>query len=518
MGKGKRTQINNEQKQSEKLILKQQENDENKRRRKKAAIFTSAAVLFFAVLIALSVLYTVFTNNGWFARRKTVVKSANYSVNLSMAQYFFNTAVDNFSAENSEYAEQLGFDTDTDLKKQKYPYTDADYESWYDYFADSTKSRLEELVTLCEAAKSEGIKLEKSDENYIEKTIKGLESTAEQNSQTVKEYLTENYGSIVNEEDVRRCLEITQLASKYYTKYSSLLSYGDEQINSYFNENKSTFLQCEYIKYSFSSSQKNTAANIAAAKNYDEFSSRLKAYIKTSLKNEKSGNELTDAVNEEFDNASFTDSYDVSTSEGEWLFSENRKSGDTTVIKTDSGYDVYYIQSPAVKDTLETKNVRHILVSSGDDKEAAKKQAKTLLKEWRNGDKTEQSFAELAALNTDDSGSLLSGGLYENVKQGQMVTSFNDWLFDSSRKSGDTDIVESDYGYHVMYFVGNGTAAWKADVISTMKSDDYSKKLSDLKEKYETKTVDGNLAKIEQVYDKTADTSSDSSLTDDSAN
>ncbi len=140
----------------------------NKRRRK-AAIFTSAAVLFFAVLIALSVLYTVFTNNGWFARRKTVVKSANYSVNLSMAQYFFNTAVDNFSAENSEYAEQLGFDADTDLKKQKYPYTDADYESWYDYFADSTKSRLEELVTLCEAAKSEGIKLEKSDENYIVK-------------------------------------------------------------------------------------------------------------------------------------------------------------------------------------------------------------------------------------------------------------------------------------------------------------------------------------------------------------
>ncbi len=106
------------------------------------------------------------------------------------------------------------------------------------------------------------------------------------------------------------------------------------------------------------------------------------------------------------------------------VFGKTEKSGDTTVIKTDSGYDVYYIQSPAVKDTLETKNVRHILVSSGDDKEAAKKQAKTLLKEWRNGDKTEQSFAELAALNTDDSGSLLSGGLYENVKQGQMVTSF----------------------------------------------------------------------------------------------
>ena len=36
-----------------------------------------------------------------------------------------------------------------------------------------------------------------------------------------------------------------------------------------------------------------------------------------------------------------------------------------------------------------------------------------------------------------------------------MVTAFNDWCFDSSRKSGDTGIVETEYGYHVMYFVGN---------------------------------------------------------------
>ena len=36
-----------------------------------------------------------------------------------------------------------------------------------------------------------------------------------------------------------------------------------------------------------------------------------------------------------------------------------------------------------------------------------------------------------------------------------MVASFNDWCFDSNRKSGDTGIVETTYGFHVMYFVGN---------------------------------------------------------------
>ena len=36
-----------------------------------------------------------------------------------------------------------------------------------------------------------------------------------------------------------------------------------------------------------------------------------------------------------------------------------------------------------------------------------------------------------------------------------MVTNFNDWIFDASRKPGDTGIVESDYGYHIIYFVGD---------------------------------------------------------------
>ena len=36
-----------------------------------------------------------------------------------------------------------------------------------------------------------------------------------------------------------------------------------------------------------------------------------------------------------------------------------------------------------------------------------------------------------------------------------MVTAFEDWCYASGRKSGDTGIVETEYGYHVMYFVGN---------------------------------------------------------------
>ena len=36
-----------------------------------------------------------------------------------------------------------------------------------------------------------------------------------------------------------------------------------------------------------------------------------------------------------------------------------------------------------------------------------------------------------------------------------MVEDFNTWCFTEGRKPGDTDIVKTKFGYHVMYFVGS---------------------------------------------------------------
>lgn len=39
-------------------------------------------------------------------------------------------------------------------------------------------------------------------------------------------------------------------------------------------------------------------------------------------------------------------------------------------------------------------------------------------------------------------------------------------------EAGDTDVVDSTYGSHVMYFVGTGLPVWKAAVVNTLRSDD----------------------------------------------
>ena len=107
-------------------------------------------------------------------------------------------------------------------------------------------------------------------------------------------------------------------------------------------------------------------------------------------------------------------------------------------------------------------DVRHILIQvEGADAatdeawETCRQEAQAVLDQWLAGEKTEDSFAALANTASQDPGSNTNGGLYENVYKGQMVAPFEEWCFDESRQYGDYGLVQTSYGYHVMFYVGS---------------------------------------------------------------
>ena len=60
-----------------------------------------------------------------------------------------------------------------------------------------------------------------------------------------------------------------------------------------------------------------------------------------------------------------------------------------------------------------------------------------------------------------------TGGLYTDISVGQMVEPFEAWCFDASRKTGDYGLVQTTFGYHIMYFVAS-EEIWVANVRDTM--------------------------------------------------
>ena len=148
---------------------------------------------------------------------------------------------------------------------------------------------------------------------------------------------------------------------------------------------------------------------------------------------------------------------------------------------TDAEVEAYFNENAA---TLETNygvtkesgklvDVRHILIvpeggTTDENNETVYSdqewadclaEAEGILNEWKKGEATEDTFAELANTYSEDTGSNTAGGLYTYVYKGQMVEPFEQWSFDESRQYGDTGIVKTDFGYHIMYFV-YGEEGW----------------------------------------------------------
>ena len=110
-----------------------------------------------------------------------------------------------------------------------------------------------------------------------------------------------------------------------------------------------------------------------------------------------------------------------------------------------------------IQPTGGTKNDKGETVYSDDEWEACRQAAQKILDEYLAGDKTEEAFGELAKKNTADSNKD-EGGLYTDVTKGIMVKEFEDWCFEEGREHGNTGLVKTDFGYHIMYFVGSEEA------------------------------------------------------------
>ena len=111
----------------------------------------------------------------------------------------------------------------------------------------------------------------------------------------------------------------------------------------------------------------------------------------------------------------------------------------------------YYKENVARLAGKEERRASHILIAAPQDapvaeREKAKERAIQLLEEVR---KTPTSFAEVAKKSSSDTGSASQGGDLGFFARGAMVKPFEDAVF-SLQKGAISDVVESDFGYHII--------------------------------------------------------------------
>tara|TARA_A200000159_G_scaffold69271_5_gene64282 strand:- start:20262 stop:22148 length:1887 start_codon:yes stop_codon:yes gene_type:complete len=105
-----------------------------------------------------------------------------------------------------------------------------------------------------------------------------------------------------------------------------------------------------------------------------------------------------------------------------------------------------YQDNIALYKTTEERRVSHILIEFGDDKDAAKEKAESLLAEVEQG----ADFAELAEANSADTFSAENGGDLDFITAGMMDPSFDEAAFAISNVGETSEVIETEFGYHII--------------------------------------------------------------------
>ena len=339
-------------------------------------------------------------------------------------------------------------------------------------------------------------------------------------------YLKAMYGPGSSEKSYTEYSNRSALASSYYNAHNESLTYTAENIDAYEADKVTDYNSYDYAYYyvnytKFLPKLESTDASYtdeqhAAAR--EEAKATAEALLKATSAEELDKAIAALEINKDSTSAASTKNSGtlgsaVASTYAEWITDASRKENDiemftyeTTTTDADgketssvSGYYVVLFQG-MTDNTRPVGNVRHLLVKFADNatdeqKAEAKTEAEGYLATWEAGAKTEESFIELVKEHSDDS-SASEGGLFEDITpKSSYVTSFLNWSIDESRKVGDIEVIESEYGYHVMYYVGASELNYR----DTMISDDM--RAEDLEEWYKgiTDAVSASLVDVKHL-------------------
>lgn len=501
------------------------------------AIFLAAVI---AVVATFGVRYYTVPNGkeGKYMNPASVVATVDgQKISIGMYDYYYASIVSYYE----QYASYgyYSLDTTKDYSKQYTTDDDGNKISWQKFFETEALKEVEQITTYYSKALEEGVTLTSAQKKTIEKQISTLKDSASQNDVSLDQYIKANFGTYCSEDTIRIMLEQYYLSANYKGKFKSETKVTDNDVDKYYNDHKNDYKKIEfyYIASPYDATDDNSknesikTAEKIMAKMKDKksvialvpevYSSYIDSQVKSSMEKDSTLTEKKareEAVKSYESNVVTTVSGSDSPFDDKmntWLFSDDTKVGSKKYYIDESAGYIYIVlkTSKASVEEDETYTVRHILVapesgsnssSSTSEKTeytdeqwaAAKKKADSILAKFNKTDKSEYEFAKLAEQYSTDSASTSSGsndsfgGLYESVTLGQMVPDFEKWSIDDSRKYGDTGIVKSDYGYHIMFFI-NDCPEYQSKIIAQIKSD----RLSNMIDKAEVKVHENAIKK-----------------------
>lgn len=436
--------------------------------------------------VILVLLATVFSAAGTEASDETGSgKSAAVTISgvdhsLAEFNYYFNSWYASFTEENSAYLPYM-FDEAKSLKEQEYE----DGRTWFDFFTDEALLSMQQILTLADEAGKAGYELSGQKREEITRVRETVAEFAETLGMKPGAYLEYFYGEGMDETLFEKCLTDARLADGYAEMIRSSIDPDENEIEAYYGNHMRDYTTARYERFFAKASAMGTVPTKeenAAAK---EIAEKIRQQVAGGVSLKEAAMPYADRGRYlSFDDASYIEGSVY----GDWLFDMERRDGDLLLVEDANGWYVMVFHGLDEADYLTA----HVLdayfpldAATGtmdEQLEASCLEAEAFRDQWVQEGGTRDAFSEMAALQTEKSG---TGSDLASVTREQFGKNITKWLFDEQRSEGDCEILYSEDGFHVMYYDGPGEEAWKALTREDLQEQGYQAWFDDLMKKTE---------------------------------
>ncbi len=263
--------------------------------------------------------------------------------------YYYNSAVNSYINTYYSYLSYMGLDLSKDFAEQNY----SDTLTWKDNFDQMAVDSITEIKAVMDDAKAQGFEYDVTEDyqSYLE----NIKNSASEAKISVAKYYTSSFGTYATESNMEPFIKEMLFASAYYEHLKELYAPSEEEITTYYEENKNSYDKVDYHEFSFQAELEEGASEEAITTamrdlntQADEMIQRLKAgedfetlceeYAKEDQKAEYSDPETEKSFHAD---ATY---FSVSSQYAEWIYEEGRAAGEITKVEDTENHAVYVVR------------------------------------------------------------------------------------------------------------------------------------------------------------------------------
>ena len=503
-----------------------------KKEAKKLKIYTGTFIVLMVLVVAIVLGVTLKTPvTGLISNNTKAMTVGDHKISATELNYFYIDGIYEFVNQFKDYGEyasvylQMYTGLNPAVALDKQVYNQETGETWADVFVTTAHDNAKWAYAMYDKAMAEGFKLTDAEQKNLDNLESSLELYAAYfGFSNVNGYLRNTYGDTASFKTYAEYTKVATIAQASTAAYYNSLTFTEQDYRDYESKEDryKTYNSYTYSYYYISVSDyltflgggtevkgedgKTTITYTdeqkeAARKAAEEAAKSLAVEANNTLeKLNLAVGKL--AINEKKKDVKATEAKHTLCSKitnediKKWVTDDARKLGDMTTIEIKSGtgdsatvsgyYVVLFDNCNENKQPLA--NVQHILVKfeggkkdsvtgqmtyTEEEKKKAKDEAQAILDEFLKGEKKDSAaFGELAKAKSEDTGSKKDGGLIANIyRDAGYVETFTDWAI-AGHKPGDTGLVETEYGYHVMFYKEDGDITYRDQMIKAALTND----------------------------------------------